>query len=342
VRFYQGTGAAAVKTLTMPFKIGASVPTPGGDAALITTENNWLNTPIGTAGGLLHHMDTAYGAGSIQQRVARAAASGAFVLQACTVRSDSRAVVLHHMMNPAERVAYALGAVDPIGASMPHTLVREPGADWWRSGGGVYLITRDSLHSGPRKPLASLANGLTHEGIHAVDRELPPTGAGDNFPGYVAEFRSYWVEGRGAGLSTAFDPTMSNRGPKSERARDIIEFLYTESHALYPFVKFDYDSNANGFRDRVNDYLYPDGINLILSGPLTDLRTEIETFSGAAADYPAKKAAIIAKYAALVPATHAAELREIHGNRDWRDLVETKFTTAAQRTEIKGILGIPT
>src|SRR5262249_26223509 len=157
------------------------------------------------------------------------------------------------------------------------------------------------LHAGPRKPLPALANGLKHEGIHAADRPLPATGPTDKWPDYVAEFRSYWVEGRGAALSTRFDPTMDNRGPKSRRSRDIFEFLYTEAHALYPFVKEHYDNNTNGFRDKVNDYVYPDGINLILSGKLTQLRTEIESFSGLPADYPARKTAIQTRYSALVP-----------------------------------------
>jgi len=340
VRFFQG--AAPVKTLTVPFKIGASVPTPGGDAAFIAAENTWLNTPIATAGGLFHHMDTAYGAGSIQQRVARAAATGAFMVKACTVRSDSRAVVVAALQNPAERIAYALGAIDPVAGPWPNTLIEAPGADWWRTPAGVFLITRDSPHVGGRKTLAALADGLTHEGIHAVDRPLPTAVAGDRWPDYVAEFRSYWVEGRGAALSTRFDPTMDNRGPKSQRARDIFEFLYTAMNATYPFVKQDYDNNSHGFRDKVNDYVYPDGINLILSAKLTQLRTEIDTFSGVPADYAAKKAAIQAKYTALVPGTDDAELREIHGNRDWRDLVEQRFTAPANRTEIKTILGITT
>lgn len=340
IRFLQG--AAPVKTLTVPFKIGHSVAPAGGDAAMIDADNKWLNTAIGTAGGLLHHMDTAYGAGSIEQRVARAVAAGAFTLKACTVRSDSRTVVVGAGKDPGEQVAYALGAIDASPGPLPNTLIAGPGADWYRVGGGVYLITRDSTHTGPRKPLAALAQGLKHEGIHAVDRELPAAVAGDDWPDYVAEFRSYWVEGRGAALSTAVDPTMDNRGPKSARSRDIFEFLYTDMNATYPFVKEDYDSNANGFRDKVNNYVYPDGINLILSGKLTALRTEIDSFSGLPADYPAKKAAIQAKFAALVPGTDDAELREIRGNRDWRDLVESKFPVAANRTEIKGILGIPT
>jgi hypothetical protein len=36
----------------------------------------------------------------------------------------------------------------------------------------------------------------------------------------------------------------------------------------------------------------------------------------------------------------AGDQAEIHNNRDWRDLVELKFT-GAERTDIKTVLGIP-
>src|SRR4029453_7909042 len=166
--------------------------------------------------------------------------------------------------------------------------------------GGVFLITRNSPRGGGggRKTLPALAQGLAHEGIHATDRPLPPSGPTDKWPDYVAEFRAYWVEGRGAKLSTAFDPSMDNRGPKSKRSRDIFDFLYTEMNTTYPFVKQHYDLNTNGFRDKVNDYIFPDGINLLLSGHLTALRTENEGSMGVAAAFAAKKTAITAKFAA--------------------------------------------
>ena len=232
-----------------------------------------------------------------------------------------------------------MGAVDPLGGGMVNTLVEVPGADWWRTPGGVFLITRNSPHAGVggRKTLPALAQGLAHEGIHATDRPLTPAGPTDKWPEYVAEFRAYWVEGRGAKLSTAFDPSMDNRGPKSKRSRDIFDFLYTEMNATYPFVKQHYDLNTNGFRDKVNDYIFPDGINLLLSGHLTALRTEIEGYTGVAATFAAKKTAITAKFAAC----DAAEKREVQGNRDWRDLVDAKFAVAAERTNIKTVLKIP-
>ena len=72
-----------------------------------------------------------------------------------------------------------------------------------------------------------------------------------------------------------YDPTLTPPGPKSPRARAIFETLY--GSVTYPAMKSAYDNNTDGFRDEVDNTLVPDGINLILSGPLAELRRVIET-----------------------------------------------------------------
>jgi hypothetical protein len=150
--------------------------------------------------------------------------------------------------------------------------------------------------------------------------------------------------GTGSGASTAFDPSMSGVGPKSPRARTIFAHLYGSS--TYPFVKPAYDGNVDGFRERVDNLLYPDGINLTLSAHLTELRTEIEGYSGSG--YAAKKTAIATKFGACA----ADDRAEITNNRMWRDLVEEKFTGSVwvsylppvrgrEADQIKTLLGIP-
>src|SRR6202034_3083604 len=115
---------------------------------------------------------------------------------------------------------------------------------------------------------------------------------------------------------------MSSLGPKSPRANRIFRHLY--GSATYPYVQPNYDRNIDHFRERVDNLLHPDGINLTLSRPLADLRAEIESYVSSAAHYPPKKAAVLAKFAACSP----DDRREITGNRAWRDLVEEKFRTA--------------
>jgi hypothetical protein len=341
VRVYQGAAPAAVKTIVWPFKLAKSRPKSiAADTALMAADNAWLNTPIATAGGLLHHM---VGKGGHYARVANGVATGALKVAACFVRSDSKDQVtaLSGAAALDTQVAYAMGTVDPLGTGT-NTLVAQPGANAWRWGAHpdtVFLNASPHPGSAGHRTLDDLADTLAHEGIHAADRD---SGAGV-WDSYATEFRAYWISGIGSGLSTAFDPTMSGLGPKSPRARAIFQHLYGNS--TYPFVQPNYDANTGGFRERVDNYLFPDGINLTLSGELTALRSEIESYSGVAADYPAKKAAVIAKFG-LCPAADQAQIRN---NRDWRDLVEAKFTARAtvgppastERAEIKAALGIP-
>ena len=338
IKFYIGSGAVPFHTITVPFTLAASPPV-GGDAAAIVADNAWLNGPIATAGTLLHHMDAQ---GGTAQRVAQAVSTGVLRIAACSVRTDSATVVAASGQSPASKVAYAMGVVDPPGI-FTHTLIAQPGAVGWRWSAlpGIVFLNATPTIGGPHRPLDKLSEFLTHEGIHAADRNA---GAPGDWDRYATEFRAYWIMGTGAGLSTAPDPEMSGLGPKSPRARAIFNHVY--GSPTYPFVKPAYDSNASGFRERADNYLYPDGINLTLSQKLATLRRDIESYSGLAPDYAAKRAVIVAGFAACAVADKA----EIRGNREWRDLVESKFTTRVvpgvapaitERDDIKTELAVP-
>jgi hypothetical protein len=126
-----------------------------------------------------------------------------------------------------------------------------------------------------------------------------------------------------------------------------IIFRHLYGSQTYKFVQPAYDGNTDHFRERVDNLLHPDGINLTLSRPLADLRAEIESYVSSADAYPGKKAAVVARYGACT----AADKREITGNRAWRDLVEARFTTGlitapgpppvSEQAEVKTILAIP-
>jgi hypothetical protein len=133
---------------------------------------------------------------------------------------------------------------------------------------------------------------------------------------------------------------MAPPGPKSPRARTIFDLLYGSS--TYPFVQNDYD-NDSAFRQAVDNYLIPDGINLIVSKRLEELRALIEAWGGAG--FPAFRASVQA-YMGVGPAPasgafDASEKAEIHRNRAWRDLVERKVTVPAEQHTIKTDLNIP-
>ncbi len=332
VRFY-GAAGPAFHTVVLPFQITPNMaPPPGGDAGRMARDNAVLNTPIGTP-GFLDHMDKS--GNPLWQRVANAVNSHALKVEACFIRSDAVTWLTTHRHDPARLTAYAMGQVTDA-----RTLVAAPGAAGWRWGAAADTVFLNvTPREGHQRSFDEMAEFLAHEGIHAADRT-----EGGEWGRYTTEFRAYWVMGVGSGESTAFDPAMSGIGPKTPRARAIFNHLYGSS--TYPFVKPAYDANTAGFREQVDNYLYPDGINLTLSGNLTALRTEIESYSGSG--YSAKKAAVRVRFGAC----SAADRTEITSNRMWRDLVEEKFTgsvvtswlppaTERKADQIKDILGIP-
>ncbi len=323
VKFYKSSGPA-IKTVTHPFTVQPSISRSlTADANLLTADTNRLKRSKNSAGSLLYYMTHNFPPGSPEYRVGNAVARGAIQVEAVIVRSDSASWLAMHGGNPATQVAYACGNL-----SNPRVLRGAPGAAGWRWSrfpNHVFLNLTPRVNApGNKRPNSQMASLLAHEGIHALDRVEP----GD-FGRYATEFRAYWVGGLGRGLSTAPDPTMSGRGPKSPRAREIFEFIY--NHPLYSsFTRDNYDRNINHFRERVNNMLVPDGINLVLSTKLQALRSEIESYSGPATFFT-KRVAILTRYAACSP----DEKLEVRNNRAWRDLVEQIFTLTAHRVIIK-------
>jgi hypothetical protein len=337
---------APMHTIVQPFTIDPALPVAAGaDAALIAADNAELNLPRGTAGSLRNHLST-FAAGTNEARMLAAIEAGSLIVEATIVRSDSAKWLLGPPVrgNPATQVAYAIGAV-----SNARTLVGQANAIGWHWDAfhdHVFLnLTPDSHNPGAKRTPPDVAPFLMHEGIHALDQTPAAT---DVFGRYQQEFRAYWVQNDpdiGGGLSTEFDAGLPVKiGPRSARSNAI--FMHMYDSATYDYVRPAYDSNAGGFRDRVDAYLYPDGINLLLSAHLADLRKEVETYNGTAAAFAAKRAAITA----ALGLCDASERQEIEGNRVWRNLVETKFTGTAvpvgggaptpRADQIKDILGI--
>jgi hypothetical protein len=140
---------------------------------------------------------------------------------------------------------------------------------------------------------------------------------------------------------TTFRPELPPPGPKSCRARAIFsQQLY--GNTTYPFVKPAYDNNTAGFRDAVDNYLVPDGINLIVSVRLEALRALIEAFTGAGfATLRTRVQGFMGVGAApAVGVLSADERNEVQRNRAWRNLVDRNFTPP-QRALLKADLGIP-
>jgi len=134
---------------------------------------------------------------------------------------------------------------------------------------------------------------------------------------------------------------MTPPGPKSPRARAIFNGLY--GSVTYPFVKTAYENDA-AFRQEVDNYLIPDGINLLVSMRLDDLRAFIDGWGGTS--FPAFLNTIKTHTGSVGPppargVLTPVEKDEIRSSRAWRDLVQRKVSDPAQQGQVKAELGIP-
>jgi hypothetical protein len=272
-------------------------------------------------------------AGGQQARIARAIQARVIKLEPFLVRADSARFIRANpaLGNPATEVAYLMGHTAVDGR---HTMVAAPGADawYWPDFPDTVFVNLTLSLAAPlaKRPVAELVGMVMHEAVHAVD--VRPN-SGSDLERYKGEFRAYWMDGQFDGRSTEFDPTLDGRGPKSEKSRAIFEHMY--GSPTYPFVLPAYDGNVAGFRDAVDAYVVPDGINLIVSTQLERLRALIDRYRGRG--FARHRARVETMFLAATP----EEQREIAGNRAWRDLVDRRYTAGSERADIKTVLTIP-
>jgi Domain of unknown function (DUF4157) len=361
---------AAVPPGGDPLTFQVSILEPGAAGALTTISTKSLNVSVlseivytqaqaeaaataddaylrdATPGGILGKMTAQ---GGVQANVAAAIAAGKIILRPMTKRHDSAAYVVTatHAANPmlegyfigttyADSTTMVVGAAALTPDGRPHEI-------WVNRTSDVSSLTKRGEDS--------IIMLIVHESVHHMD--VRPA-AGTPLERYKTEFRAYWMDGRygspdsptcvppaGNCLGTAYDQTMPPPGPKSPRARAIFDLLYGSS--TYDFVRPAYDNNTSGFREQVDNYLIPDGINLIVSVRLDRLRDVIETWPGTG--FPAFRTSVQG-YMGIGPAPPAGvltapERHEVSSNRSWRDLVERKVVDATQQGQIKSDLGIP-
>lgn len=106
----------------------------------------------------------------------------------------------------------------------------------------------------------------------------------------------------------------------------------------YPFVKPAYDDKVDDVRDAVDRYVWPDGINLIVSIRLDRLQQLIFEWNGK--DFPAFRTEVLRFTGGAAPPPAVGELtdedrQEITNNRAWRDLVDDKVRRRGERVRIK-------
>ncbi|MCP4341227.1 MAG: DUF4157 domain-containing protein [Desulfobulbaceae bacterium] len=208
----------------------------------------------------------------------------------------------------------------------------------------VWLIRTSDVATGTQETPADMMDLAVHEGVHALDPRHSPIPY-TNIEHYRREFRAYWMQGLFGPPNTSlclgapgcrdatYDPTMVAPGPKSPRARAIYEHVA----GTYVFVRPAYDNNTDGFREAVDSYLHPDGINLILSTGLNDLYQHIN--GGITTTFAAFQTTV-RSYMGVAGLLTADEQLYIRQNRLWRILVEHSVP-ALHQAAIKSDLGIP-
>jgi hypothetical protein len=349
------TAGTVLSTKTISFNVLPEIVYTEADAIRSATEDN-AHFHDNSATGLLGLMTAK---GGLAARVATAVntpnADGGITLLPLTARHDSAAYVASQPggANPSRigyfvGMSYATSFVDVVGAGGFHTV------NFPALGNKVIVLNRThDVAANAKRADDELIMLLTHEAVHAMD-ERP--GAGSYLERYKTEFRAYWMDGRfgppdqatcpagpvGTCYEAWFDPSLTPPGPKSWRARQIFLLLYN-SPGTYSFVKEQYNSDPD-FRMQVDNYVYPDGINLIASVRMERLRAIIEAYGGA--DFATLQTQVKQYMGTAVPAPAGGaldndEMTQIKNNRAWRDLVERKVTVVADQLTLKGDLGIP-
>jgi hypothetical protein len=287
--------------------------------------------------------------GGQHARLAEAMQKGVLDVEPMTLRHDSAAFVAAQGGTPSpSAVGYFVGPTYG-----PDSLVNEPNVNGLTIDFLKVLVKRTvNVPANTKAKDEDIIKFLIHEAVHAFDDPFWHGGTNDPIDSYKTEFRAYWMDGgfgppdqavcpAGAAdcKDATVDPSMPAKGPKSPRARAIFEHLYAD----YDYVKPAYDQNKKGFRDQVDAYVVPDGINLLVSVRLEQLRRVIAGMT--AANFGASRTQVQA-FAGIGPppadgALTAEESLQVAGNRAWRDLVEAHVPGAANKALIKSDLDIP-
>jgi hypothetical protein len=344
-------------------------PTPPGLLERMRDRGGILGSTAETLGrivkprpsGLLGKMSAR---GGIPANVSEAIRAGRLTLRALTERHDSGAFVAAKLRKPdPTKIGYFAGPTYGPGNSM--SFVSVP-ADAFRlpDFGPRFIVvnrTPDLRKPSQKRSDEDLIQSLVHEAVHALD--VRP---GQNAPleRYKTEFRAYWMDGHlgpplegscpadkkpkkctdlmGVCLDTSYCAELPPPGPKTPRSRSIFNHLY--GSPTYDFVKTNYDENVDGFRRAVDQYVVPDGIDLIASIRLDDLRILIDGWNGRSfADLRSQVRAYVREEGPVPPHGRltSEEKEQVRGNRAWRNLVERKVELEVARRQLKKDLGIP-
>jgi hypothetical protein len=197
----------------------------------------------------------------------------------------------------------------------------------------VFIRARDHANVDTMLPGAQIADRIVQAMAEVSQTMAGPPGAPSRFEIYRGKFNGYWDVAPFAGQATEWNQGLDSRGPRSERARNIFQRIYSEDAAFATA----YDANTARIKDRVDTYMGPDAMNVLNSPRVQALRARFyahPTPVTSAAQYNALKADVQAGAAALQPEDREA----ISRSNQWRALIVDQATTAARRDELLAII----
>ncbi|MBZ0237627.1 MAG: hypothetical protein K8M05_35255, partial [Deltaproteobacteria bacterium] len=337
---------------TTPMSIGPEVTYTQAAA-----ETAWNDDETHLHGAFITHLASGTGPAAGLAGLIRTTANptGPVDIHPMVQRHDSAAYVAadNGGIPDPSRSAYVISTPPYAPHPDPNTLVIATGAGGWSIGGhppypgSFVLLNRTSdVASGAKASDDTLQIIAIHEAVHEMDRG----NGGTPWDQYTAEFRAYWMDGRfgdplvaSSGDPAEYDPDIPAPGPKSARANRIFRLQYDEP-ILYPYCKPNYDANTNGFREQVDSYLHPDGVNLNLSAPVEALRAHF--VAGVGGSFATFRTGVQAFFGTGAPppggVLSADDQSYIAGSRTWRDLVDNLAgASGAQKATLKSDMGIP-
>lgn len=295
--------------------------------------------------------------------------SGVLRFHPMIIRHDSAAYVTQFNGGTPDPTRHAWLVNTPPYLPMPlpaaldptHTLVRPTS---WAAmsvafpalpGHTVWVNRTMDVSSGALRSNDWLRRLAVHEAVHSFDFYFNFTAP---IADYRTEFRAYWTDGRFGPPDQATvpghpeqsanfdpdDPDLHPPGPQSRRANTIFHLLYDDPVG-YPFVRNNYDNNVNHFREEVDAYLIPDGINLILSRRLELLRLIVD--AGIGPSFATFRDKILAFYgqgplpAPAAGVLTAAERDYVSSSRQWREHLFRMVSNVANRNVLLTAMAIP-
>lgn len=197
----------------------------------------------------------------------------------------------------------------------------------------VFIRARDHANVDTMLPAAQIADRIVQAMAEVSQTLAGPSGAPARFEVYHSRFNGYWEVAPFAGQATEWNQALDSRGPRSTRARNIFERIYSEDAGFAAA----YDANTAGLQERVDRYMGPESLNALNSPRVQSLRDRFRAHPRpvtTTAQYNALKAAVQAGSAGLAPEDRQA----ISNSNEWRTLIVDHATTAARRDELLAII----